>query len=95
MSTSTASKEETASASETSVTATPVPTLTLELQGYAVFARLDIEKIDEHLPVLANTTDAALEVSACYYEGEMPGEDGNLVVTGHNYANGSIFGNLD
>ena len=25
----------------------------------------------------------------------MPGEDGNMVVTGHNYSNGSIFGNLD
>jgi len=77
------------------VTATPVSALTPELQGYTVIARLDIEKIGARLPVLAETTDAALKVSACYYEGELPGKDGNMVITGHNYANGAIFGKLD
>jgi len=87
--------EKSASISEAVATATPVPTLSPELKGYKVIARLDIEKIGAHLPVLAKTTDAALEVSACYYKGSMPGEDGNMVITGHNYANGAIFGKLD
>lgn len=66
-----------------------------EIQGYTVIARLDIDKIDQHLPVIAETTPEALKVSVCYFEGTMPGEDGNLVITGHNYANGSHFGKLD
>ena len=74
---------------------TPLPTLMHELDGYSVIARLDIDKIDQHLPVLAETTNAALKVSVCYFEGAMPGEDGNLVITGHNYASGSHFGKLD
>lgn len=74
---------------------TPAPTLTPELQGYDVIARIDIDAIDAHLPVLSETTNAALKVSVCYYEGSMPGEDGNMIVTGHNYSNGSIFGKLD
>lgn len=74
---------------------TPQPTLMPQLDGYTVIARLDIEKIDQHLPVLSETTVAALKVSVCYYEGAMPGEDGNLVITGHNYASGSHFGKLD
>jgi sortase A len=60
-----------------------------------VVARLDIEKINAQLPVLAKTTEATLKVSVCHYKGAMPGEDGNMVVTGHNYANGAIFGKLD
>lgn len=74
---------------------TPQPTLTPELQGFAVVARVDIDCIDAHLPVLSEATREALKVSACILEGTLPGEDGNMVVTGHNYANGSIFGKLD
>ncbi len=69
--------------------------LETELEGYAVIARLDIPKIDQHLPVLSKTSDKALKVSVCYYSGVMPGEDGNLVITGHNYRNGAHFGQLD
>ncbi len=76
-------------------TASSVAALAPELKGYDVMARIDIDAIDAHLPVLAETSPEALKVSACYYEGVMPGEEGNLVITGHNYSNGSIFGRLD
>jgi sortase A len=66
-----------------------------EIQGYTVIARIDIDKIDQHLPVISETSAEALKVSVCYFEGTMPTEDGNLVITGHNYANGSHFGKLD
>lgn len=69
--------------------------LETELKGYSVIARLDIEKIDQHLPVLSTTSDKALKVSVCYYSGVMPDGDGNLVITGHNYRNGAHFGKLD
>lgn len=69
--------------------------LETELKGYSVIARLDIEKIDQHLPVLSQTSDKALKVSVCYYSGAMPDEEGNFVITGHNYRNGAHFGKLD
>jgi sortase A len=69
--------------------------LETELQGYTVIARLDIERIDQHLPVLSQTSPKALKVSVCYYKGPAPGEDGNVVVTGHNYRSGAHFGKLD
>lgn len=69
--------------------------LETELNGYTVIARLDIEKIDQHLPVLSKWSDKALKVSVCYYKGPAPGEDGNLVLTGHNYRSGAHFGKLD
>lgn len=69
--------------------------LETELKGYSVIARLDIEKIDIHLPVLSETSTKALKVSVCFYQGPQPGEDGNLVITGHNYRSGAHFGKLD
>jgi LPXTG-site transpeptidase (sortase) family protein len=69
--------------------------LETELKGYAVIARLDIDKIDVHLPVLSETSTKALKVSLCYYSGPEPGKDGNLVITGHNYRSGAHFGKLD
>lgn len=66
-----------------------------ELKGYSVIARLDIPVIDVSLPVLSETTDMALGYSVCYYSGPEAGGEGNLVITGHNYASGAHFGNLD
>ena len=72
---------------------TPSP-LPSDLQGYTVIAQLDIEKLDLSLPVLSETTDKALTVSACRYQGPEPGRQGNLIITGHDYRSGAIFGNL-
>jgi len=66
-----------------------------DLDGYTVIARLDIESLGIHLPVLSVTSSKALKVSVCYYSGPVPGKDGNLVITGHNYRNGTHFGTLD
>jgi LPXTG-site transpeptidase (sortase) family protein len=63
-------------------------------EGYMVIGKLIIDKIGQQLPVISETTTEALKVSCCYYEGPMPGEEGNLVITGHNYASGAIFGKL-
>ena len=65
------------------------------LEGYTVIARLDIDSLDMHLPVLSETANDALKVSVCYYSGPVAGEDGNFVITGHNYSNGAHFGTLD
>ncbi len=65
------------------------------LSGYQVIGKLTIQKIGVELPVISHTEQKALEVSVCWYQGSIPGETGNMVITGHNYANGAHFGKLD
>jgi len=72
-------------------TSTPIPKT---YEGYEVLGILSIGKLDLELPVISVTSRETLKVSCCYYQGSMPGEDGNMVITGHDYADGSIFGRL-
>lgn len=72
-----------------------VPVQTSEsYAGYQVIGKLIIEKIGLQLPVISEVSTDALKVSCCYYKGAMPGEPGNMIITGHNYASGAIFGGL-
>lgn len=64
-------------------------------KGHNVLGVIEIEKINQKLPIIDETTTQTLELSCCYYKGALPGQKGNTVITGHNYANGSIFGDLD
>lgn len=66
----------------------------ISLADYDVIGKLRIDKIGLELPVLSQTTAKALKVSICYYGGTQPGEKGNLILTGHNYASGAHFGQL-
>ena len=84
----------TSSSIEQEVSPTPVITPN-NYEGYQVIGKLVIDKIEAELPVISETSRAALKVSCCYYQGAMPGEPGNIIITGHNYANGAIFGRLD
>lgn len=70
--------------------ATPVT-----IDGYQVMGKIQIPKIEAALPVIAYTDEEALKVSVCYFQGPMPDERGDLVITGHNYASGAHFGRLD
>lgn len=88
---------QTADAGETEqpgATTRPDPTF-VTVEGYQVIGKLNIPKIEQELPVLAVADDKALGVSVCYYQGPMPGEEGNLVITGHNFASGAHFGRLN
>lgn len=64
------------------------------LSGYQIIGKLAIQRIGVELPVISQMDDKALNVSVCWYEGAMPGETGNMVIAGHNYANGAHFGKL-
>lgn len=64
------------------------------LEGYLVLGTLGIEKISQELPIITYSNEDSLKISACYYLGALPGEKGNMVITGHDYADGSIFGKL-
>lgn len=65
------------------------------LSGYRVIGKLIVQKIGVELPVISNLDKKALKISICWYEGALPGETGNIVIAGHNYANGAHFGKLD
>ena len=45
--------------------------------------------------MLSEITESALKISACRYLGTVPGAEGNLVITGHDYRSGAIFGRLN
>jgi len=88
-------------ASETRLTpdTTASPSLQPVLNGlteYPVMAKLTIPKFKLELPVISEYSDEALKVSVCRYMGpSQPGEDGNLVIIGHNYRSGAHFGRVD
>jgi LPXTG-site transpeptidase (sortase) family protein len=67
----------------------------ISLPGYDVIGKLRINKIGLELPVISKVTTKALKVSICFFGGPKPGEKGNVIITGHNYANGAHFGKLD
>jgi len=74
--------------------ATPAPTPLGVIDGYQIIGALTLEKTAQTLPVISETSDKALKVSICWYEGALPGEKGNMVITGHDYASGAHFGQL-
>jgi len=60
-----------------------------------VIGILEIPELDEELPIIGKWSYKLLKISICRYKGPGPNEEGNLVVIGHNYKNGSHFGRLD
>ena len=79
-------------------TALPVPDSDPEPQtidGYQVIGTVTLEKTAQTLPVISETSDNALKVSVCWFKGAHPGETGNMVITGHDYASGAHFGQLN
>lgn len=59
-----------------------------------VIGILEIPELNEELPIIGKWSYKLLKISVCRYKGPDPLEDGNLVIIGHNYKNGSHFGRL-
>ena len=59
-----------------------------------VIGILEIPELDEELPIIGKWSYKLLKISICRYKGPDPNEEGNLVLIGHNYKNGSHFGRL-
>lgn len=89
------SDESTSELSAVPAETTQADAVPVTIEGYQVIGKLEISKIEAELPVIAFTDDEALKVSVCYYQGPMPDEAGNLVITGHNFASGAHFGRLE
>ena len=58
---------------------------------YSIIGIINIPKINVRYPIISETSDALLKVSACKFWGPNANEIGNLCVVGHNYKNSKFF----
>lgn len=64
-------------------------------QGYDVVGKIEIPAIDLEYPILDRATASSIELAVAVSYGPGPNKVGNTVIVGHNYRNGSFFGNND
>lgn len=64
-------------------------------KGYNVVGTIEIPKISLKYPILERVTTKSIEVAVAVLYGPGPNQVGNTVIVGHNYRNGSFFGNND
>ena len=65
-------------------------------KGYNVEGKIEIPAINLEYPILEKTTPSSIEVAvAIMYSANGLNQPGNTVIAGHNYRNGSFFGNND
>ena len=65
-----------------------------EYKGYAVDAKLEIDKLDIDTYVLKEYSKAGMEVCVSKYYGAEPNEIGNYCIAGHNYITKNMFSKL-
>lgn len=63
-------------------------------KNYSVIGRIKIDKIDIDYPVLDKTTQETLNISITLFYGRGINQPGNVILAGHNYKNGQLFGRL-
>lgn len=64
-------------------------------KGYNVVGTIEIPAINLEYPILERATVDSIELSVAVLYGPGPNKVGNTVIVGHNYRNGSFFGNND
>lgn len=68
----------------------------VQYKGYNVEGKIEIPEIDLEYPILEKTTPSSIELAvAIMYSANGLNQTGNTVIAGHNYRNGSFFGNND
>ena len=83
------------------VTNTEQPTTTepteqhVTYKGFNVEGRIEIPAIDADYPVLERATPDSIEAAVAILYGPGLNQVGNTTIVGHNYRNGSFFGNND
>lgn len=72
------------------------PVNKVQYKGYNVEGKIEIPAIDLEYPILEKTTPSSIEAAvAIMYSTNGLNQPGNTVIAGHNYRNGSFFGNND
>lgn len=70
--------------------------VTTKYRNFTVIGTIQIPDIDLKYPILQESTTEALETSVVLmYTAQGLNNDGNSVITGHNYRNGTMFSNLN
>lgn len=64
-------------------------------KGYNVVGKIEIPSISLSYPILERTTPDSIELAVSVLYGPGPNKIGNTTIVGHNYRNGSFFGNND
>lgn len=67
----------------------------IEYKGYSMVGKIEIPKINLKYVILDKATPSSIETSVAVAYGPGPNKIGNTVIVGHNYRNGSFFGNND
>ena len=68
----------------------------VQYKGYNVEGKIAIPAIKLEYPILEKTTPSSIEAAvAILYSANGLNQPGNTVISGHNYRNGSFFGNND
>ena len=74
----------------------PSNTTKVQYKGYNVEGKIQIPVIKLEYPILEKTTPSSIEAAvAILYSANGLNQPGNTVISGHNYRNGSFFGNND
>ena len=74
----------------------PSNTTKVQYKGYNVEGKIQIPAIKLEYPILEKTTPSSIEAAvAILYSANGLNQPGNTVISGHNYRNGSFFGNND
>ena len=66
----------------------------MEYKGYLVEGIIEIPSINVKSPILNETNEDSMQYSVTKFSGGKINSIGNYVIAGHNYLNGSMFGNL-
>lgn len=74
---------------------TPTGNKKVTYKGYNVVGTIEIPAINLKYPILERATVDSIELSVAVLYGPGPNQVGNTVIVGHNYRNGSFFGNND
>lgn len=68
----------------------------VQYKGYNVEGKIEIPAIKLEYPILEKATPSSIEAAvAILYSANGLNQPGNTVISGHNYRNGSFFGNND
>ncbi|MCI8471254.1 MAG: sortase [Clostridia bacterium] len=59
-----------------------------------LFGIIEIEKINLYYPVFSQLTEDLLKISPCKFYGDMPNDNGNICIAGHNYDNSLFFSKI-
>lgn len=60
-----------------------------------LFGIIEIPKIKVYYPIFSHLSEDLLKISPCKFYGQLPNDNGNICIAGHNYNNTLFFSKID